>query len=98
MRAAEALLVIAVVLGGGVVGSVHLIRWSTRRHALRNAPWELAEHSDGELVSLQAERPGEDALLVGAVAFARDDFDSAIEVARSEARAKVVALNSGRLR
>jgi hypothetical protein len=85
-----------VVLVGAVAGATAAIRsWRERRNADRS-PWRLREVSDGELLSVRAERPGEQPLMVGAVPFAAGDFDFRIEELRAEAEVKLAALNSRR--
>lgn len=66
-----------------------------RRRRNAHAPWELAEHSDGDTVVVYAERPGEDKLLIGAASFDANDFDSQLWELRSKGRNQVYVLNEG---
>jgi hypothetical protein len=90
-----AVLVVLVLL---VLLAVAVARWVSARGAAgeRDAPWELEERSDGELVSVLAVHPANEPLLIGAVPFASADFEMRIEEVRAEGRSKLVALNSGR--
>lgn len=73
------------------------VRAIARRYGERrdeHAPWELAEHSDGEQVCVYAERPGDERLLIGAAPFGSTDFDSQLYEVRAQGREKVYALNN----
>lgn len=95
MKAAEAVFVIALVII--IIGVLReLIRLAWRAwHRRRHQRWHIEEQSDGEMVAVFAERPGEK-LLIGAVPFAADDFDTRLYGLRAEGRAKVYTLNEGR--
>lgn len=101
MRALLALiflvLVAALVLWVAREGLRSLSRIRARRRAAQQ-PWQIDEHSDGELVTVYAVKPGEERLVIGAAAFAANDFDYRVEEVRSQARLKVAALNSGKAR
>jgi len=88
-------LVVLVVLILLVVLVVVAVRWLTSGSD-RDAPWQLEERSDGELVSVLAVHPANEPLLIGAVPFSSPDFESRIEEVRAEGRYKLAALNSGR--
>lgn len=93
-RLLEALVLFGVLLAGAGFAAM---RWNVavRGRRLKRAPWELAEHSDGELLTVFAERPGEERILIGAEACANRDFEYRIEEVRSRGRQKIAALNSG---
>jgi hypothetical protein len=90
MKAAVALLLIAVVVALVVVMLVSLV--ASRRAA--RAPWALREVSDGSAMQVLAVKPGQEPLLVARVPFDAEDFDGQLFEARSEGRARVRALNS----
>ena len=96
MKAAEAIVLLAVAAGLGVAlilaGSHRAAGW-WRARQLRRAPWQLTEHSDGEQVCVYAERPGEDQLLIGAAPFAARDFEDQLYQLRADGRERVYALN-----
>ncbi len=85
-----------VVLLSGLAAAIAAARAWMRRRWAADAPWRLNEESDGEMVSLYAERPGQQRLMIGAVPFASSDFDFRIEELRAEGQGKLAALNSGR--
>jgi hypothetical protein len=95
MRAVEAIVVLAVVGGALLWLGQRTVRRVFERRRLRHAPWSLEETSDGELLTYYAARPGQERLMVGAVAFGSDEFDFKVEELRSRALQKVAALNSG---
>lgn len=99
MKFAEAFFVLVLLAGAAVLvcyvsaaAGRAVGRWWKRHH---DAEWEMVEESDGELVSILAER-GDERLLIGAAPFAADDFDSRLYGLRAEGKAKVYTLNEGR--
>lgn len=101
MKAVEALFLMAVVGGVCVAGLglwVKTLKAARHRRLARRQPWQLEEHSDGELLVIYAVKPNESPLLIGAVPFAANDFNSRIEDVRSAGCEKVIGLNSGRER
>ena len=86
MRAVEALLLIALIIG--------VIVWvAGSQLRSRRAKWELTEHSDGSTMEVLAVKRGQQSLVVARVPFDAEDFDSQLFEARSEGRARVRALN-----
>lgn len=71
---------------------------AAQERRLSGEPWRLAERSDGEMLTVHAVRPGAEPLLIGAVAFAADDFGYRIEELRAAGDEKLVALNARQLR
>ena len=67
-----------------------------RRRRDRRAPWRLIEHSDGEVLTVYADRPRRDRLLIGSVAIADEDFDERLHDLRVEGRQRLLVLNGGR--
>jgi hypothetical protein len=95
MRAVEAVFVLAILLVGIVV-TARLVRaaWHAARERLEEgAEWELDEVSDGTQVLVYADHPREERLLIGAVSFGAEDFDSRLYELRAQGREKVYALN-----
>jgi hypothetical protein len=86
MRAVEALLLIALLVG--------VVVWlATSQLRSRRAKWELKEQSDGAAMKVLAVKTGQEPLVVARVPFDVEDFDSQLFEARSEGRARVRALN-----
>lgn len=102
MKAVEAVFVIALVAIACVAAwQMAKAAWRLTKsgyrswRASRHPPWHMVEEADGELVEVVAES-GEERLLIGAVPFAAEDFDSRLYGLRAEGRAKVYTLNEGR--
>jgi hypothetical protein len=90
------ILVVLVVL---VLSAIIARDWWLRHHQpplVADEPWHLEEHPDGDYMAVYAVKPGEERIWLGATAIAAEDFDQQMELIRSRARVKLVAMNSGR--
>lgn len=103
MRIIVAMIFILALIGGTMLVATYIsagaegVRAKLRRKQRRTGMWELEEESDGEQVVVYCLEPGtQNRLLVGAAPFAAQDFDMQLELLRSNARQKLVTLNSER--
>ena len=95
MKALRVLVGLALLVAAAIVLARSLAARRRERQRV-GGRWTLDERSDGELVSVLAVHPVQEPLLIGAVAFAADDFDFRIEELRAQGRQKLAALNAGR--
>lgn len=93
MRALAYLAIVFLFVGGVAWIATRLRMWKAEKQ-----PWIVKEKSDDNEVVVYCLQPGtgEQLLLPGSAKFGDPDFDMQIELLRSEARSKLIALNSNR--
>lgn len=92
MRLGVAILLLVLFCAVAVYVAFKACRWLWRRRR----PWSMLEVSDGQRVALYATKPDSARLLIAAVSFEAEDFDSQIYEARAQAKMKIYALNAAR--